>query len=222
VSRAVAVDLPRVNTPLVLTLPDVDGDVRSRLEDTWDAVLVVAAVVVPGRVGVRRAGSTMTVRWAVPPRGVLEVPCTLVESLPQQPPLWVLRPAGPPRRVQRRRYVRADVLARAELEPWVDGDEPAELPWRAVGTVQDLCEGGVRVVVTADPGAPVTVGSALRLTVALPARPVSARAHVVAVEPLPDRRLQLRLWFELSERDAEVVRREVLRRQTESRGREVP
>ncbi|MFC5381524.1 PilZ domain-containing protein [Aquipuribacter nitratireducens] len=228
-SRSPAVELPRVNTPVLLTMPGVDGDVRSRLEDTWGADLVVAAVVVPGRVGVRRVGTQMTVAWAVPPRGLLELPCTLVESRQhEQPPLWVLRPVGAPRRVQRRRFVRADVVARALLAEWVDPVVPTPArpdpravsapAWLVPGQVVDLCEGGARVVVPAGHVVPVEVGDRLRLTVDLPGAVVVAEAHVVASEPMTERRHQLRLWFELSDRDAEAVRREVLRRQTEARG----
>jgi c-di-GMP-binding flagellar brake protein YcgR len=216
---AAQLDRPRVNAPLVLTMPGVDGEVRSRLEDLWGGDLVVAAVAVVGRVGIRRVGTTMTVRWAVPPRGVLELPCTLVDHAGDSPPLWVLRPSGPPRRVQRRRFVRADVMARAELEAETpDGDDGGEPAWRVVGLVADLCEGGARVVVDAGQAAAVHEGADVHLTVHLAGAPLRTAAQVVAVEALAGHRLQLRLWFELPERDAEAVRREVLRRQTEARG----
>jgi c-di-GMP-binding flagellar brake protein YcgR len=221
---------PRVNAPLVLTMPGVDGEVRSRLEDLWGADLVVAAVAIAGRVGIRRVGTTMTVRWAVPPRGVLELPCTLVDHVADSPPLWVLRPSGQPRRLQRRRYVRADVMARAELEPLPAAGDPgpgatagaaaeqAEPEWHAVGLVADLCEGGARVVVDAGQAVGAEQGSAVHLAVHLAGGTVRTPAYVVAVEALAGHRLQLRLGFELPERDAEAVRREVLRRQTEARG----
>ncbi|WP_336922271.1 PilZ domain-containing protein [Aquipuribacter sp. SD81] len=228
-SRGTAeLERPRLNAPVVLGLPGVPDGLRSRLEDLVGADLVVAAVLVPGRVGVQRPGATIAVTWAVPPRGALQVSCTLVEVVAEEPPRWVLRPAGPARRVQRRRFVRADVLAGADLEPpddaaddlgraELDPREGSEVRWRATGVVADLSEGGARVVLDADQPFPARAGEPLVLSLRLPDVVVSTGCDVVAVERAAVRQLQVRVRFDLPDHEAGLVRREVLRRQGEAR-----
>lgn len=229
-SRGTAeLDRPRLNAPVVLALPGVPDGLRSRLEDLLGADLVVAAVHVPGRVGVQRPGASIAVTWAVPPRGALELACTLVDVVAEQPPRWVLRPTGPARRVQRRRFVRADVLAGADLEPApedttatvgrvaLDPVHGSGTGWRATGVVADLSEGGARVVLDVDQPFPARAGDSLVLSLRLPGAVVVTGGDVVAVEPPVGRNVHVRLSFELSDRDAGLVRREVLRRQGEAR-----
>jgi hypothetical protein len=66
-------------------------------------------------------------------------------------PFWSLIITGPPRRVQRRQFVRVEVRLAATVA-MVAGDDDQPQQW--VGTIVDLGEGGVRCLVQADPPAP--------------------------------------------------------------------
>lgn len=203
--------LPRVNTPVLLSLPDVDHDLPSRVEDRYDDLVVVAVVAVPGRSRRGSDGEVLTLAWATPPRGLLAVACILVEQRLVSPPLWLLRPFGPRSRLQRRRYARADVTVRA----MVSGGEPA---WRIAGQVSDLSEGGARIMLEAASAPPAGAGDLVWLDLGLPEEPVHTVATLLGVDLLGGGRRQVRLQFDLHERPGERVRRAVLKRQLEGRG----
>ena len=203
--------LPGINTPVLVAVPEVDHDLPSRVEDIRGDCIVVAAVTVPGRPERHRAGQVVTLAWAVPPRGLMSVSCELVEHERSNPPLWVLQPFGPFQKLQRRRYARADVAARAV----VSGEE-----WTVAGLLADLSEGGARLLLDAGHKVGAQVGDTVTVEVCLPSGSVRTPSQLIGVDTLAAGRHQLRLQFDLSERDGEQVRRAVMQRQLDNRRRE--
>lgn len=203
--------LPVINTPVLVAVPEVDHDLPSRVEDVRGDCIVVAAVTVPGRPERHRAGQVVTLAWAIPPRGLMSVACELVEHERSNPPLWVLRPFGPFQKLQRRRYARADVAARAV----VSGEE-----WTVSGLLADLSEGGARLLLDAGQKVGAQVGDTVTVEVCLPGGSVRTPSRLIGVDALAAGRHQLRLQFDLPERDGEQVRRAVMQRQLENRRRE--
>ncbi|WP_380163540.1 flagellar brake protein [Jannaschia sp. R86511] len=203
--------LPGINTPVLVAVPEVDHDLPSRVEDLRGEHIVIAAVTVPGRPERHRQGQVVTLAWAIPPRGLLSVACELVEHERSNPPLWVLRPFGPFQKLQRRRYARADVAARVV----VSGEE-----WTVPGLLADLSEGGARVLLDAGAKLPAEVGDTVVAEVGLPSRPVRTEASLIGVDVLAAGRHQVRLQFDLPEKEAEQVRRAVMQRQLEARSME--
>jgi hypothetical protein len=208
VAARAATVLPDVNTPVLVAVPEVDHDLPSRVEDLRGDCVVVAAVTVPGRPERHRAGQVVTLAWAVPPRGLMSVACELVEHERSSPPLWVLRPFGQFRRLQRRRYARADVAARTVVSG------PG---WSVVGLLSDLSEGGARVLLDAGQKVAAAVDDTVTVEVCLPQGSVRTASTLIGVDALAAGRHQLRLQFDLSERDGEHVRRAVMQRQLENR-----
>lgn len=208
---------PRLNTPVLLALPGVDHDVPSRVEDVRDDLVVVAAVPPPGRAERHRVGDVVTLMWAAPPRGLLSVACVLEHQERSQPPLWVLRPTGPLRRLQRRRFTRADVAARVTLAGTGTGAEGDQLAWSAVGMLADLSEGGAKVVLDQGQRVPLPVGGRVSLHVLVGGEALLAESSVVGTDLLAAGRHQVRVAFELTERDSDRVRRAVMQRQLEAR-----
>ncbi len=203
--------LPDINTPVLVAVPEVDHDLPSRVEDVRGDCIVVAAVTVPGRPERHRAGQVVTLAWAIPPRGLMSVACELVEHERSNPPLWVLRPFGPFQKLQRRRYARADVAARAV----VSGEE-----WTVNGLLADLSEGGARLLLDAGQKVGAQVGDTVAVEVCLSGGSVRTPSRLIGVDVLAAGRHQLRLQFDLPERDGEQVRRAVMQRQLENRRRE--
>ncbi len=214
-ARPVVAAVPRVNTTVLLAFPDVDHDLPSRIEDLRGDLVVVAAVEVPGAPRRRSDGEVLTLAWASPPRGLLSVACVLVE---QQrgltPPVWLLRPFGPLSRLQRRRYARADVCAKAVVS---GGADPG---WVLTGQVTDLSEGGARVLLDGGEGVQAGPGDLVCVDVALTGGPVRTVGTLLGLDLLGAGRRQVRLQFDLDERDGERVRRAVLQRQLEARSAE--
>lgn len=208
---------PRLNTPVLLSLPGVDHDVPSRVEDVRGDLVVVAAVLVPGRTERHGVGGLLTLVWAAPPRGLLSVACVLEHHELSQPPLWVLRPTGQLRRLQRRRFARADVAARVQLSGTATGATGEALGWSAGGMLADLSEGGAKVLLDAGQRVPTDAGGWLGLEALVGGEPLLVEASVVGTDLLAAGRHQVRLAFELNDRDSGRVRRAVMQRQLEAR-----
>lgn len=218
-TRAPVAGLPRVNTPVLLALPGLDHDLPSRVEDVRDDLVVVAAVDVPGPAGRRLGTEILTLAWTTPPRGLLSVTCELVHVERSRPPLWVLRPMGELRRLQRRRYARADVSGAVTFFP--RRPPPAgEDGWSTAGRLADLSEGGARVLLDVGQRLHVGTGERLRVVLSLSGTTLETEALLVGLEPRGGGRHQARVEFDLSERDGERVRRAVMQRQVEARSME--
>ncbi|MFC3689516.1 PilZ domain-containing protein [Aquipuribacter hungaricus] len=227
-----AVTLPRLNTPVLVSVPGLGHDLPSRVEDLRGGYVLVSAVT-PGRTARVADGELLTLAWAAPPRGLLAVSCVLEQQQGGAVPLWVLRPVGVLRRLQRRRFARADVSARVGLSgtggpagtpgtgtPGTPGPADQASPaggWSASGVLADLGEGGARVLLDDGHRLPVGPGSSLVVDLRIAGEPLVTLATVVHVDPPGPGRQQVRLEFDLTERDADRVRRAVMQRQVEAR-----
>jgi hypothetical protein len=211
--RPVTGNLPKLNTPVLVSVPGLDHDLPSRVEDLRGGDVVVAAVSL-GRHARVSTGETLALSWAAPPRGLMATACVLEQVVLGQPSLWVLRPVGVVRRLQRRRYARADVSARVSLS---GAEALSGHGWAATGMLADLSEGGARVLLDTGQRVPVAVGDVLVVDLRVAGRPLVTIATVVGLESLAPGRHQVRLEFDLPERDSDQVRRAVMQRQVEAR-----
>src|SRR5258708_14693263 len=85
-------------------------------------------------------------------------------------PALVITLTSTPRIIQRREYVRADMVL--ELELWPDGDDEEPVP----GVTLDVSGGGLRAMLPA----PVELGALVRLSVSCPpGPPIGATGRVV-------------------------------------------
>lgn len=216
-SAPVTSGLPRLNTPVLVGVPGLDHDLPSRVEDVRGSTVVVAAVSA-GRFA-RVGSSEITLSWASPPRGLMATSCVLEQVELVEPPLWVLRPVGTLRRLQRRRFARADVSARVALSGEPAGSSPTD-GWAASGMLADLSEGGARVLLDTGQRMPAGLGEAMVVELRIGGSPLVTVATVVGLETLAPGRHQVRLEFDLPERDSERVRRAVMQRQVEARCQE--
>jgi len=214
-ARGTVAGLPWLNTPVLVSVPGLDHDLPSRVEDVRGGLVVIAAVSPSPHARVTD-GEILALSWAAPPRGLLATSCVLEHQERLNPPLWVLRPVGVLRRLQRRRFARADVSARVALSGASAVSGPTD-GWSAGGVLTDLSEGGARVLL--DPGqrVPATVHQALMVDLRIQGETLVTLATVVALETVGQGRHQVRLEFELSERDSDRVRRAVMQRQVEAR-----
>ncbi len=180
IARPASAGLPRRNTPVLVTVPGLHHDLPSRVEDVRGEHVVIAAVS-PGP-GFRVSdGELLTLAWAAPPRGLLSTACVLDQVEASVPLLWVLRPVGVLRRLQRRRFARADVSARVTLSggPGTAVAPRPEDGWVASGMLADLSEGGARVVMDAGQRVPTELHGSLVVDVRIGGRSLVTVATVV-------------------------------------------
>ena len=137
--------LPEVNELVRVSLNDDELVLPSRVEDSSDGDLLLAAAAYVGDVEGPREGSVVSIHWASK-RGVCSVAALYLgqERTASGMRIWRVRPAGAVELVQRRRYARVEVNgALSVVNPEVDTVR--------VGWMLDLGEGGVRCRVA--PGA---------------------------------------------------------------------
>lgn len=213
-SRQAAVELPKVNTAVVIGIDDGELEFPSRVEDLSGDFLCVAAVPVPNGIEIVRPGLPLSVSWSQP-RGLLTVNCVLDQYVRDTPPMWVVLPVGPTRLRQRRRFARADVMGRAEIAA-ATADGPAG---RVPGQLADLSEGGARIIIDTGELNWFCAGDPVEVTLHLTSGSVHTMATLLGLDRTSNGRVQVRLEFELTESDGGVVRREVMRRQMEMRRR---
>jgi hypothetical protein len=134
-------ELPGINTRV-----DVHGRwdrwVPSRVEDTADGALLLAAPATVDYEIQPRLGDPVDIQW-VTARGVAQV-TGVVEDVSQDTALrlWRVRLTSKPVTHQRRRYVRADVLLPVVVERTVEGGTE-----RVEALTVDISEGGVQLVI---------------------------------------------------------------------------
>ncbi len=216
-TRTSASGLPWLNTPVLVSVPGVEHELRSRVEDVRGELVVIAAVR-PGRRGRAGEGEILSLAWAMPPRGLVTTSCVLEQVEETTPPLWVLRPFGEMRRLQRRRFTRADVSSKVALSGLVPmASPPAE--WVATGTLGDLGEGGARILLDTGQRVPAVL-DCLVVDLLVDGEVLVTPATVVGREALAHGRHQVRVEFHLTERESGRVRRAVMQRQLEARCRE--
>lgn len=198
--------IPAVNTLVEVSILGGDS-YRSRVEDAGPGLITVAAPLNLPAQDRPEAGTQVTIRWTAGARGRYAAPARLVELIRGAVPRWVTRPSGPVAVEQSRQYVRGG------------GGEPVVLlrhnpddPSPVTGYVVDLGEGGLRARFT---GTEITVGERVVVTLILDGDTIDApgRAYRAAAGP----GAQVVIVFDLGERQAQVIRRYVIRDQMRSR-----
>jgi PilZ domain len=138
--------------------------------------------------------------------GQMEMPVLLPDAAGTR---WELEVTGPPRRVQRRQFVRVEVKLAATVAMF-SGEQPQQ--WD--GTIVDLGEGGVRCLVEAEPPA---AGSRISVTFSADDSTVLECAGVVVrhlpVEPEGCGTTALAVRFDDPEEHGDAIRRMVFAEQ---------
>jgi c-di-GMP-binding flagellar brake protein YcgR len=192
---------PPVNSLLVLTLEDVEGDLHSRVEDVLDdGTLVIAQ---PSGADTPQyavaTGRTMRLEWRMR-SGIVRQEHTVLRHLDRGIASLVLQPVGEPTVIQRRDYIRVDVMLTIHIE--------THLQQEARGTTIDLSGGGMRAIVPIE----LSDGQTIAVTIVLPGDEgeVPCRAHTI-------RKLAEETYAfgfsEIKEKDRERVIRFVFARQ---------
>jgi len=92
-ARGTVAGLPWLNTPVLVSVPGLDHDLPSRVEDVRGGLVVIAAVSPSPHARVTD-GEVLVLSWAAPPRGLLATSCVLEHQERLDPPRWVLRSVG--------------------------------------------------------------------------------------------------------------------------------
>lgn len=129
---------PDVNAAVGVSGDGWGAEARTRVEDRTDTYLVVARPARAGTLPVTALpGETLRLSWTERDARY-ELQATLSAARDQPVPVWLLHPAGPVRRQQRRASFRLDI----RLSALVSLSDQQPLPAR----VHDLSEGGMRCV----------------------------------------------------------------------------
>lgn len=192
--------VPLPGATVDLGVLDVSRWLSASVTDSSDLGMVVTA---PGGADLMvRSGDGVTVRWLATDLGVglLE---TIVAGTTRGPQdaTWLLRSAGRPTVVQRRRHLRVPVTVRVEAG-WEGG--------RQEMITLDLSEGGVRCLAAGPVG--LAAGDTVRLAVGLHDQTVAGAAAVVRATPSQGGTTLAFRFTSLTRREADRVRRFVFAR----------
>jgi c-di-GMP-binding flagellar brake protein YcgR len=192
---------PPVNSLLVLTLDDVEGDLHSRVEDQLeDGTLVIAQ---PSGEGTGQfavaTGRELKMEWRIR-SGIARQDATVVRHLDRGIASLVVKPFGEGTVIQRRDYARVDVLLPVYIE--------THLGQEGRGTTLDLSGGGMRAVVPFElsDGQTIDVG----IVLATGEDEIRCRAHTI--RKVADETYAFG-FSEITEKDRERVIRFVFARQ---------
>ncbi len=129
---------PSLNTLAWLHLPCCADEHPTRIEDSNDDVITVAAPMLPHDALVHPfAGDDVFILGWTAERGSVETPVSLVEHTLEPVPLWALKPVGEPVETQRRNFVRLPVNIAVRVH--FNENSPATEVFTT-----DLSEGGLR------------------------------------------------------------------------------
>ncbi|MCI2240591.1 PilZ domain-containing protein [Kineococcus sp. TRM81007] len=215
----VQVQLPEALGGDLLELP-------TRVEDSAEGSLVVAAPGFSGDLHLVAPGMPVTVLWASE-RGQMRQDFLIAEVVRRRVPSWDLAPCGEVEVQQRRRFVRVPVTGNLRLHA-VPGDpvrqDPDAAPEPAVtAAFVDLSEGGACVRVRSD--AWPEAGRLVRTVFELDGGPVEQLAEVVRLVPDPagtGEHDDLVLSFVEPVAASDRLRRHVMQEQIRNRRREAP
>jgi hypothetical protein len=135
------------------------------------------------------------------------LPAKIIDVEPGDEVRWHLVPTGPAARSQRRKAVRGRVALPVYL-PWADG--------QLVGETVDLSEAGLRALVDGW-GIPPEPGTRLEVSLTLPDEVLHLRGHVVRQQANGARWLLSMSFVDVSDRDANSLRRRVFQALREER-----
>jgi c-di-GMP-binding flagellar brake protein YcgR len=139
------IQLPRINQPVSLLVPDIREPLASRVEDMAYDWLALAAPSSGDRLHWLRPGTKIRVQWGIP-RGLGTIAAVVRETMDIGVEAVVVDLVGEPEIVQRRRHVRADCCVRIVVTPALPDDERQP----AIGTTLDVAGGGVRARVSGE------------------------------------------------------------------------
>ncbi|NAZ88391.1 PilZ domain-containing protein [Kineococcus indalonis] len=204
-------------------------DLPTRVEDSGENSLVVAAPGFSGDLHVVAPGLPVTVSWASE-RGHVRQDFLIAEVVRRRVPSWDLAPCGEIAVQQRRRYVRVPLVGALRLQPvpgdpaGPDGQQPGAAPEPVVtAAFVDLSEGGACVRVPR--GSWARPGRLVRAVFELDGGPVDQLADVVRSSPEPSgagEHEHLVLGFVEPVAAADRLRRHVMQVQIRNRRREEP
>jgi c-di-GMP-binding flagellar brake protein YcgR len=161
---------PPVNSLLILKLDDVEGDLHSRVEDVFDDDTLVIAQ--PSGAGIPQfaieTGRQVLVEWRIR-SGIVRQEHTVLKHVDRGIASLVVQPIGEPTVIQRRDFIRVDVMLTVHVE--------THLGQEARGTTTDLSGGGMRAIVPIG----LSDGQTIDVTIVLPAGEgeIRARAHTI-------------------------------------------
>jgi c-di-GMP-binding flagellar brake protein YcgR len=202
-----------VNTRISVEMNRWRRELSSRVEDrTGDGLVIGAPMTSVHALAPGTAGDLGVIRWIERGQGQFETPVELVDVRRDPIDLWWLRVTGPTAKLQRRRFVRVDTSL--PMHVGRDGET-------VDATLADISEGGMRAVASPRVGT-VGEGDLLEVDVVIGDTSFELQCVVVRVEKLTDGRQRLAAtWEGMPERDADLLRRFVFRRQQQQLRREV-
>jgi c-di-GMP-binding flagellar brake protein YcgR len=128
---------PDVNALVTLTVPSVEGELHSRVEDLMDDGSILIAE--PSGEDVHLAtGSDLQIEWRLR-SGVARQTMTVVKHVDNGIASVLIKPQDEPKVIQRRDFIRIDVLLTVFIE--------THLGQEGKGTTVDVSGGGMRAVV---------------------------------------------------------------------------
>jgi hypothetical protein len=218
----VTATLPGVNA-LCRVVLDATDERPSRVESDEGGLLTVAA---PWHAAalVPEPGQSLAIRWPSI-RGICEVAATLVTVERENAvALWRVQTEGDVRVLQRRRFVRADMVVPVTVVPLSQDADPAVVLEPVLGTVVNLSEGGARcrldgMTELAEAG--LQADGEVELRISLGAAVVRVVGLVIRVTPDTPRTAkdagEVVVAFEAPERAGDLIRRFVLEQQVLAR-----
>jgi c-di-GMP-binding flagellar brake protein YcgR len=127
---------PDVNALVTLTIPGVEGELHSRVEDLLDDGSILIAE--PSEEVHVATGSDLQIEWRLR-SGVARQTVTVVKHVDSMIASLMVKPQDEPKVIQRRDYIRIDVLLTVFIE--------THLGQEGKGTTVDVSGGGMRAVV---------------------------------------------------------------------------
>lgn len=227
-TRAATAQWPGLNDRVwvELRLPDSLGGelirLPSRIEDTGETSLVVAAPGFRGDLHVVAPGLPVAVAWAGT-RGRSRQDFLIAEVVRRRVPAWDLAPCGEVAVEQRRRYVRVPATGAVRLSP-VPGDplqrevDPVDVAQEPVlpAHLVDLSEGGSALSVPV--GTWLRLGRLVRMSFDLDGAPVDQVGQVVrSLDSLDPELLEVVVAFSDPVPAADRLRRHVMQTQIRQR-----
>jgi hypothetical protein len=201
--------LPAVNELIEVSILGGESH-RSRVEDVDGDTVTVAAPLNLKVEDLPGIGDLVTIRWSAGARGRYAAPARIVEFVRGGVPRWITRPTGTVVVEQSRQFVRGGggepvVL----LRQGQDDTSPVQ------GHVADLSEGGLRARFTDLEGA---VGDTVVVTLTLDGETIDATGQIHrTTRDHGEPGVQVVVVLDLPERQAQLVRRYVMKHQLAAR-----
>lgn len=219
-------DLPEVNSLLFIAVNE-EGSWRSRVEDVDGQMLTVAAPLGKGDLEVPDDGAELEVFWTGT-RARYVLPVRMMGQTRDRPPRWHLLAVGRATRQTRRSYVRgggggpAEIVRTGRVEQARNDVAVSSRSGGSngpqQGTVIDISEGGVRCRMDS---ADLIPGDQVRVRVRLGDAALDLNGSVLLVREQSPDGVDVVVVYQLSESDAQTVRRYVFQWEIAERRRQL-